>query len=110
MSYRFVLLMTSLAMAGCDQPTACTTELGIAFGPSDTTIAVTQQFRARLEFTSCGGRERWNGSPVWRSQDPDIATVDSSSGLVTGRSPGQTTILGHDPYEEVDGTVRVTVH
>ena len=109
MRYSLFLGLICMAFAGCQQSLVCTQELGITFGPPDTVIAIAQQFRARLEFTSCGGHQRWSGSPVWHSQEPAIASVDSASGLVSGKSVGQTLILGHDPYEQVDGTLRVTV-
>jgi hypothetical protein len=109
MILRFAILALAslLASTGCEG--LCTLELRASFQPSDTTIAVGQYFRPRLLLSSCGGRQRWYGSPIWRSQDAAIASVDSVYGFVTGRSPGQTVILGSDSSEHVNGSVLVTV-
>lgn len=71
----------------------CADELSVHMDPSDTTIAVGQQFTEHVSLTTCGGTRRVADSFTWRSDDPTVVTVDRDTGLVTAIGVGQTSIV-----------------
>ena len=73
---------------------ACTEELRIYLAPRDTTLVVGESFRPRVALASCGGRRHLTDSVVWKVGDARVVTVDSASGLVTARAPGETVVTG----------------
>ncbi len=99
------------SIAGCIIPVSCDTVLGIRVQPRDTTIFVGQQFTAGMQLTNCGGTQVIAATFRFSTSDSSVATVDSLSGLVTGRSSGLATILiiPKGEYSSSSGTTRVTV-
>jgi hypothetical protein len=70
----------------------CTDELRVQFTPVDTTILVGEGFTASVQLATCGGAVSLADAFTWHSQDPSIATVDSLTGHVIGRSAGETRV------------------
>jgi hypothetical protein len=81
------------SVSACQLPLACTDELGLEFSPRNPTVAVGQSFKASLELSSCGGRERWRPAVVWRTDDTLLVIVESGTGRVTGRAVGDALVL-----------------
>jgi hypothetical protein len=97
MRFSLALLPGLLASACAPRQHAievCTQELRIYLAPRDTTLVVGESFRPRVHLASCGGRRHLTDSVVWKLGDAGIATVDSASGLVTARAPGETVVTG----------------
>jgi hypothetical protein len=69
-------------------PGICTDEIGLSLTPTDTTIHVGQSFVARLSLTTCGGSVPLVDTLSFASTAPDVAGVDSLSGVVTGVAAG----------------------
>ena len=72
-------------------------------------LAVGESFTGTVTFRSCGGHKQTTATVLWRSESPVIATVDSITGQVIGRGPGQTRILGRDTKYGFDHGISVTV-
>lgn len=91
-SYLLVFLAAcgDLAPASETLTGACTRELRVHLTPADTTIKVAETFTAAVALSSCGGREQLTDTFTWRAKDPDVVTVDLTTGRVTGRAPGET--------------------
>jgi uncharacterized protein YjdB len=60
--------------------------------PTSATLDVGDDLRATAEFRGCGGTRRLTDEITWSSQDPAIASVGASTGVITARAPGVTTI------------------
>ena len=56
--------------------------------PAETTVAVGGSYTARATFYSCGQFKPGNYPVRWQSNNPAIASIDSTSGVVTGRAIG----------------------
>jgi len=78
---------------------------GITVGPSATVQAGNTVQMSAVGTYNDGSQQKLS-NVYWSSSSPNIATI-SSSGLVTGMEPGQTTITG--AKETVTGTTTITV-
>ena len=56
--------------------------------PAEATVAVGGSYTARATFYSCGQFKPGNYPVRWQSNNPAIASIDSTSGVVTGRAIG----------------------
>jgi uncharacterized protein YjdB len=84
-------------------------ELGVRYVPGDPSIAVGESFTASVQLSSCGGREHPSDIFTWRARDTTVVTVDSTTGRVTGRAPGQTWVEATGRTYGFVGGPRVTV-
>ncbi len=107
--YPFLTWAAPVLLAACADP-ICTMELGIRYVPGDTTIAVGQSFTASVALSSCGGREHPSDVFTWRAQDTTVVTVDSKTGRVTGRAPGETWVEATGQTYGFVGGPHVVVH
>ena len=105
----FAAFAIGLLSAACNFH-ECSPEINQKFLPSDTTIAIGQQFTAQVVVTTCDGRQILSANPAWQSQDATIASVESSTGRVTGRAAGQTSISAIGGFYTITGSIHVTVH
>lgn len=100
------LFLAPLTLVACDDSLGgfCTAELRVHLVPADTTIAVSQAFTASVALSTCGGRQQLSDTFTWRSQDVAVVSVDSTTGRVTGRGPGETWVQATGQrYGLVDG-------
>lgn len=102
----FLLAITSMIVASaCDLVSdVCTLELRPQYAPADTTIRVGQAFTASVRLSSCGGSRVLSDVFTWHSEDSSIARVDSRTGRVVARAPGETLITASgEKYGRVGG-------
>ena len=107
---RFLIAIAAVVLTtACNAFHDCSSEINQKFLPSDTTITVGQQFTAQVVVTTCDGREILSANPTWHSQDPGVASVDSTNGRVTGKAAGQTSISASGGFYALTGSIKVTV-
>lgn len=99
------LCMLLPVLSGC----ACTLELSSNLRPREATIKVGESTTPTFEIMSCGGREMVLDTIVWTSANPQIASVDRTTGTITGRSVGQVEIHVVAQELELKDVVRVAV-
>ena len=115
MTHRLALLAVAFfaAFAGActSEPPlqVCTDELRVRFTPLDTTVVAGQGFTASVYLATCGGSLALTDAFKWSSQDPSVATVDSSSGQVIGQSTGETRVTAVGKRFGRVGGLRVVV-
>ncbi len=81
----------------------------IHISPGDTTISVGQQFAAMVHLFGCHGTLPLTDTFTWHSQDTTVATVDSTSGIVTGVGHGHTLVFPNGKHYSIELPVSVTV-
>jgi hypothetical protein len=84
------------ALAACSAivPTSdCADDLRLLPVPGDTTVAVGQQFTARLQLSTCGGRRQISDALEWSTLDSSVVKVDRKTGVVTGVTAGRTRLM-----------------
>jgi hypothetical protein len=113
---RFVAALAAAVVvattAGCNLPTACTSELGMIVQPGQQTLVVGQSFRAEAIGTSCGGRQRWTQPVFWETPDTAVVSVERETGRITGRAVGSAVVTAYERNDRNGprwGEVRVTV-
>lgn len=74
--------------------------------PRDSIIG-TATLQATATILDSGGNTVTSVSPTWSSSDPAVATVDGSSGLITGVTPGNATITATAGGKSGNLSVRV---
>jgi len=106
-----VLTVLSIALAalGCRDPFACTRELRFDVTPRATSIAVGQSFVGSMSLSSCGGREKLTDTFIWRSDSPQVASVDAT-GRVRGLATGAATVTVESVGYGATGSIQVTVN
>jgi outer membrane biogenesis lipoprotein LolB len=87
----------------------CTDELRVHFTPADTTILAGQSFSASVQLATCGGTVKLSDTFTWQSNDPAVATVDSATGRVVGRGPGEARIVARGAEYGLIGGLHLTV-
>lgn len=103
-------VLALLGLGACQLPTGdCTTELRIEFAPHQQSIRVGESFTPTFRLSSCGGREKLTTTVTWQSTDPTVASVDATSGRITGVAPGQTSVTGTSEEYHLSQSVQVTV-
>ena len=93
MKRSFVAGITILwSMTGCSSSdTVCPTNPPrVVLAPRAQEVSIGQSFTPTATALICAGTELTPFVGVWRSGDPQIATVDASSGRTTGVSRGTT--------------------
>ena len=85
---------------------AAVTGLRFTQAPQLGSVGHTAQFSV-MGRTASGDLVKLSGQPTWKSTDNQVASVDASSGLVTLRGPGSTTIVA--TYTNPDGATAVGV-
>jgi hypothetical protein len=108
---RSIVVLSLLAglLGGCTPFTACTDDLRQRLDPTSATLDVGETVQARAEFLGCGGSKRLTDEITWSSADPAIASVEATTGRITGRSPGTTTVTPSGARYGAIGHVPVTV-
>ena len=106
---RIGLLLLCGALSGCTPIMGCTDDLQQRLAPTSTTITVGQEVRATAEFLGCRGSKRFSDEITWSSADPAVASVDTATGRITGRSPGTTSVTPRGAKYGVLQHVTVTV-
>jgi len=104
-----VLLFGAFATSACTGDYECTMELAVYLSPRDTTIAVADTFTPAIGLSGCGGREQLSDRFSWHSEDTTLASVDSVTGTVTGRWPGETFVQVAGEHYGALGAVHVAV-
>ena len=84
-----LVLMVLPHLSGCVH--RCTEELSWHISPSEKTISIDESFKINADAESCGGKEKVHVDWFFKSENTDIAVVDSE-GSVTGKSTGNTGI------------------
>jgi hypothetical protein len=97
-------LAALVALAGCSTAASISPDgcfiLVAAIDPVTTTVAVGQtiQLTASYNQVSTDCIPNVPASALhWQADDTTIVTIDSTAGLVTGRSPGRTGVSVHAP-------------
>jgi hypothetical protein len=91
-----VLLALCIGASGCEVlAPSCTDDLSQRVEPATATITVGEQLKPAAQFYGCRGSRRLSDVITWSSADPDIASVDASTGIITGRTTGSTRITPH---------------
>jgi hypothetical protein len=98
-----------LSSVACADFNTCSNQINQKFLPTDTAIAVGEQFTAQVLVTTCDGRQILSSLPTWHSQDPSVASVDSSTGRVTGNTLGETLISATGSFYSIKGSIHVQV-
>ena len=88
-----ILLALCIGASGCEVlAPACTDDLSQRVEPTAATITVGEQLKATTQFYGCRGSRRLSDEITWSSANPDVASVDRSTGVITGRAMGSTRI------------------
>ena len=115
--YRSVLLCAAVtAVVGCSRTTTAATNpqcMGVrslVVAPASTTLVMGDTVRLSAKYAGpvCNGATPtapWS----WRSIDPEVATVDSTTGLVTARTTGSTSITASDAGGDAVGAMQLQV-
>lgn len=95
-----------LASVGCSTTTAVQTVAKIAVTPTGADLAVHKQVTLQAVLTGAGGQVLHGPFVYWSSSDTSVAAV-SSSGVVTGMSPGHAQIAAS--ADGISGTASIGV-
>ena len=109
MKRRVVWLASFLAIGSCGLLPCGADDLDIRFVPSEVTLVVGQTQTSRLELGACHFNRTVSDRITWTSDEPAVASVDSLSGQITGRSAGSTTVRARGDTYGYLGGVHVTV-
>lgn len=89
----FLLLAFALAAASCDGFFVDPTLTSVSVGPQNLSIQMNEQWKMSATGTySDGSQKTLTSGVVWFSADSAVASVDQSSGRVTGLTIGSATI------------------
>lgn len=108
---RFIWLLNILLLVPSVSGCGCPAILYTRISPSALTLTVGETApppKASVQ----GCFDPWREVEVeeWTSEDPDIASVDSDTGVITGVAPGETTIIASaDEPAPIGEKVSVTV-
>lgn len=98
-----VLLTLAPALGGC----ACTLETRFDIEPDNIVLAVGESVTPTITVTSCGGRVVEAEKFTWTSYDPQIATVNKTTGEIVGVHAGVTEVEAEGPSNTVN--LKVTI-
>lgn len=108
------LALASLASLGCSGATATCDMLNASVSPSGPQqLAVGQSLTARLTYTGgCAGgaRTRLTDTITWTARDTTVVRVEAATGLITGRAPGSTVVVGQGTSNHLGAQIAVTVY
>lgn len=105
-----VTVAVLLAGCGVGGPlVACPADLTWSVSPEKAELAVGQSTVVRAEAFGCGGTEALEEDMRWTSADPEVATVNLTTGRVTAIAPGSTVITGVDEGPYGIGPVEIPV-
>ncbi len=100
-----IVLLLSLGLEGC----SCTTELGFRIDPTKTSLRINETIVPTFYLSSCGGLQRIDDHNTWTSKDPNIASVDKESGLITAKAVGQTFVYVQTEVYHDTGRIKVKI-
>ncbi len=106
---RLVWLLSILLLV--PSVSGCTCEARFHLEPSTLTLRVGGTAPPpRASVSGCNSPKRTIAIETWTSENPEIASVDSDTGVITGVAPGETTIdvIAVEP-ESFYGTLSITV-
>ena len=106
---RALFLTLIVFAARCPSGVVCPADLRATFTPADTTIAVGQNFIARVDLKGCGGTQTLVDEITWTTQNSAVASAQQTTGFVTGVSAGATQILATGRTYGPLGGIHVTV-
>jgi hypothetical protein len=99
----------AVGAAACGKE-VCPVELEIGVTPHDTTITIGQSFTAKLlSITTCPSVDTTVVAAHWKASDTLVVNLDTLTGRVTGRSPGNASVVSSLASGFV-GPLTVTVH
>jgi hypothetical protein len=98
---RFVVVLFMISFAGCSSsPTSatenCPSDIRVAAAPNDTTVDVGAHITATVQVSTCGGTHVRQDVITWVSTNPDVASVEPLTGVVTAIRAGTTMISAGD--------------
>ena len=107
---RFLLILSMLflpvALGGC----ACSLELAIDIKPRQVELTTGETVTPKVELSSCGGWQTVSDTFTWTAEDPSVASVDSSSGLITAQAIGNTFVYVEGKNNRPIGSIEITVN
>lgn len=108
---RFVWLLSILLLVPSVSSCGCDAILRTRLDPSTLTLTVGETAPPpQASVQECFEPWRTVEIEYWRSENPDIASVDADTGEITGVAPGETTIIaGAEKPEPFGGRLSVTV-
>ncbi len=96
--------------ASCSIVAPCgTDDLSMRISPTTATLAVGQRTTAAAEFRGCRGERRLSDVITWSAADSTVATVHPTSGVITGRAAGVTTVVPRGARYGTLSTIAVVV-
>lgn len=90
-------------------PRECTLELEGRLEPRAVTLEVGESITPTVGLYSCGGREQLSDTFIWTSENPEVASVERSTGTITARSVGQVDVEVLAQEYDLSQVVEVTV-
>jgi len=105
-------IITVRALEGCDAEDSVTIEVinevvSVEVNPQGESICVDDTLQLEATVKDCEGNTLTEKTVTWSSDNPGVAAVDQTTGLVTGVAAGSATITA--TCEEKSGTTTVTV-
>jgi len=94
---RLVWLLSVLLLVPSVSGCGCTAELRVYRDPSTVTLAVAETApppRISTSGSGCFGPRQTVEILDWTSENPEIASVDPDTGVITGVAPGEAIIVG----------------
>ena len=93
------ILFLAPSMSGC----GCTLELRVSIEPNSLTLTVGETaLPPKISTYGCNSPRTVVEVTRWESENPDVASVDAKTGVVTGVTSGETTISAFGTETDVD--------
>ena len=94
---RFVWLLSVLLLVPSVSGCSCQGIIRTHFDPSTLTLVVGEVAPApQVSISGCLKPRQTVEIKAWRSENPDLASVNMDTGVITGVAPGETTITGFE--------------
>lgn len=74
-----------------DPPRVCPADLAYTLTPENVSLLPGETAQPLFKVFTCAGKVELEVTPRWESADPDIATVDALTGLITAQQVGGNT-------------------
>lgn len=100
-------LLSACSIQGSDS--TCPADITYTLQPKAVAVAVGETATPTFKVFTCAGTVEKVVEPVWASLDSKVATVNNSTGTITGRTPGNTRIRVTEQMSLADDFVSVTV-
>ncbi len=94
----FSVLLLVPGVSSC----GCTLELRIDYDPDTVILAVDEATPPpQIETYGCNSPRQAVEILEWRSENPEIASVGTDTGVITGLAPGETRIIGYEEENQI---------